>query len=110
MSRRPCPRPSPLEEGAPRPRFDLEFATSAAEKKWELLIRERLTEMTECWDHLSQTPSSPKPRRSGPLQGKYKPYGWWQFEVGPKQRVFYEIVDSTVRILHVYTSHPKGTE
>jgi len=105
LAQRPVRRPGANPET--RPAFTLEFATSKAEKNWLILLRERETELTECWDYLSASPEQ-RSRRCGPLRGEYA--GIWQYEIGPKQRVWYEIDSETVVILAVHRVHPKGTE
>lgn len=65
-------------------------------------------EMTECWDHLATTPLQRISRRCLPLKGDLA--GIWQYEVGGKQRVWYQVVNRTVFVLSAARSHPKGTE
>lgn len=66
--------------------------------------------MTECWDHLASDPLRSLPGRSARLRGPYLKLGWRQFEVGPKQRVWYLVRGDLVVVLAVYRTHPKKTE
>ncbi len=110
MPRRPVERPEPLPEGQAAPAFDLVFSGSKAEKSWRVLLRERRTELRECWDHLAYRPAVDLPRRCGGLAGRFKKLGVRQYEIGPKQRVWFVIEGDTVRIVAVWRSHPKATD
>ncbi len=110
MARRPVARPEPLPVGQAPPAFDLRFANSKAEKSWRLLLRERRTELRECWDHLAYSPAVDLARRCGGLAGRFKALGWRQHEIGPKQRVWFVVEGNAVRIIAVWRSHPKETE
>lgn len=110
MARRPVERPDPLPVGQAPPAFDLVFANSKAEKSWRLLLRERRTELRECWDHLAYRPAVDLPRRCGGLAGRFRERGWRQYEIGPKQRVWFVVEGNAVRIIAVWRSHPKATE
>jgi hypothetical protein len=110
VARRPVERPDPLPVGQPSPTFELVFANSKAEKSRRLLLRERRTELRECWDHLAYRPAVDLPRRCGGLAGRFKELGWRQYEIGPKQRVWFIVEGNAARIIAVWRSHPKATE
>lgn len=75
-----------------------------------MLLRERKTDMTECWDHLAYRAAEDVPRKCKPLVGRFARSGLRQFTVGPKQRVWYTISDDEVTIREVHRTHPKATE
>lgn len=66
--------------------------------------------MTECRDHLASDPLRGLPGRCERLRGPYLKLGWRQFEVGPKQRVYYLVRGELVVVLAVQRTHPKKTE
>lgn len=86
------------------------FLDRSTQKSWGILVRERKTDMTECWDHLAYQAVQDVPRKCKPLVGRFAGSGLRQYSVGPKQRVWYTIAGSEVTVHEVHRSHPKATE
>lgn len=75
-----------------------------------MLVRERTTDMTECWDHLAYKAVEDVPRKCKRLVGRFTKSGLRQYTVGPKQRVWYRVSGSEVTIREVHRTHPKATD
>lgn len=103
-------RPRSLPADAPPARYAIRFRDGAAQRSWDVLVRERRTEMTECWDHLAYRAVEDVPRKCKPLVGRFARSGLRQYSVGPKQRVWYTISGGEVTIREVHRTHPKATD
>lgn len=103
-------RPQPLPADTPPARYAIRFRDTAAKKSWGVLVRERKTDMTECWDHLAYRAAQDVPRKCKPLVGRFAKSGLRQYSVGPKQRVWYTISGREVTIRDVHRTHPAATD
>lgn len=103
-------RPRPADPGAELTRYAITFRSSAAQKSWDILVRDRRTDMTECWDHLAYRAHEDLPRVCKPLVGRFARSGLRQYTVGPKQRVWYTVSGRQVTIRDVHRTHPKATD
>lgn len=103
-------RPQPLPASAPAARYDIRFRDTVAKKSWDVLVRERRTDMTECWDHLAYRAVEDLPRKGKRLVGRFAKSGLRQYSVGPKQRIWYEVSGHSVTIREVHRTHPKATD
>ena len=110
MASREVHRPQPLPTDAVPARYRIRFRDTAAKKSWDILVRERRTDMTEYWDHLAHLAEEDVPRKCKPLVGRFAKSGLRQFSVGPKQRVWYSIAGRQVVIREVHRTHPKATD
>ena len=110
MPDREVERPRPLPADAPASKYRIVFRDSAARKSWDVLVSQRRTDMTECWDHLAYNAPQDLPRRCKALVGRLAASGLRQFTVGPKQRVWYRVTGKQVTIVAVYRTHPKATD
>lgn len=110
MARREAPRPRPLGTEATPVAYEIRFRDTAARKSWDLLVRERTTDMTECWDHLAYRAAQDLPKKCKPLVGRFAKSGLRQYSVGPKQRVWYSISGREVTIHATHRTHPKLTD
>lgn len=110
MADREVPRPRPRPADAPAARFLIVFRDGVARKSWDILARERRTDMTECWDHLADRATEDLRRRCKPLVGRFATSGLRQFTVGPKQRVWYRVEGNVVTVIVVHRTHPKATD
>lgn len=110
MADREVPRPKlPPDDAAPA-KYRITFTDSAAKKSWDVLARERRTDMTECWDHLAYNAKQDLPRKCKALVGRFAASGLRQYTVGPKQRVWYGVAGTRVTIVTVHRTHPKATD
>lgn len=110
VAEREVARPKPLPPDSPPPRYRVVFRDGAARKSWDVLVRERGTDMIECWDHLAFRAPEDLPRRCKALIGRFSASGLRQFAVGPKQRVWYRVSRREVTIVTVHRTHPKQTD
>lgn len=110
MASREVRRPQPLQLDAAPAQYDVRFRDTAAKKSWDVLVKERMSDMTECWDHLAYRAAEDLPRKCKPLVGRFAKSGLRQYTVGPKQRVWYDVSGRDVTIREVHRTHPKATE
>jgi len=103
-------RPQPLPADAAPIGYGIRFRDTAAKKSWDVLVRERGTNMTECWDQIAYRADEDIPKKCKPLVGRFAKSGLRQYTVGPKQRVWYTTSGSEVVIREVHRTHPKATD
>ena len=110
MARRPAPRPLLAAPDAAPPTHTIEFQDRPAQQGWEVLVGRRKTDMTECWDHLANSPHLDLPRKCKALVGRFARSGLRQYTVGPKERVWYTVEGKIVTIRDVHRTPPKETD
>ena len=110
MPDREVERPRPLPADAAPAKYRIVFRDSAARKSWDVLVGQRRTDMTECWDHLAHNAPQDLRRKCKALVGRFAESDLRQFTVGPKQRVWYRVTGKQVTIVAVHRTHPKATE
>jgi len=106
----------------PRPpkkvEYEIRFATAEAQKGWRDLVATIRNSMTDTWDFLTRTPLTTTPtnyRLKGQL-GLISRGGTmherWQHKPTAKgtARIWYFVVDKTVFLEQVHTSHPNETK
>jgi hypothetical protein len=98
--------------------YKIFFASNKAEKGWESLKANRLNDLADAWEYLSNKPLH-RSDYAYPLKGKLGKisragieYDRWQLKLSHRDgsRIWYWVEDGNVFIEQVHTSHPNETK
>lgn len=106
----------------PRPpkkvEYEIRFATAEAQKGWRDLVATVRNPMADTWDFLTRAPLTTTPTnyrlkgQLGHLSRGGTTHERWQHKPTAKgtARIWYFVVDKTVFLEQVHTSHPNETK
>lgn len=110
------------ERVVPRPlkksEYEIQFATTGAQKGWRDLVATIRNPMADTWDFLTATPMARTPTNYplkdalGTIQRGEKTYERWQHKPTLKgtARIWFYVDGRTVYLEQVHTSHPNETK
>lgn len=112
------PKNRTVERPLRKSEYKIVFVTNSAAKGWRDLVATSRNAMVDSWEFLTQTPTE-RTITNYPLKAELsavtyqgQKYDRWQLKPTLKgsARIWYFVVDKTVYLEQVFTSHPNQTK